>query len=76
MSEQFSDKAKERGQKDTLKGKMKKAGGKIEEKVGELTGDEKARARGAAKETGGSAQSALGKGEDKAGRVIDRKDDV
>ena len=58
------------GQEDTLKGKLHEATGKVQSKVGELTGNEKMKAKGDAKQLGGKAQSTLGKGEKKVDQAL------
>jgi uncharacterized protein YjbJ (UPF0337 family) len=47
--------------KDTIKGKMKDAGGRIERQVGEWTDDEKMQSEGAGKQVEGKAQKGIGK---------------
>ena len=59
------------GQEDTVKGKFKEAAGKVQSKVGELTGNEKMKAKGDVKQMGGKAQSTLGKGEKKVDQALD-----
>lgn len=59
------------GQEDTMKGKLHQAAGKVQSKVGELTGDKKMKAKGDARQLGGKAQSTLGKGEKKVDRALD-----
>ncbi|GCE46662.1 CsbD-like protein [Thermosporothrix hazakensis] len=59
------------GTADTLKGKMKKAVGKVQDKVGELTGNEEMQAKGKEKELGGSVQSTVGKGKQKVDEAAD-----
>jgi uncharacterized protein YjbJ (UPF0337 family) len=54
-----------RGQKDTLKGKMKQAQGKVQEKFGEMTGSKEQEVKGKAKEAEGTLQSGLGQAERK-----------
>jgi uncharacterized protein YjbJ (UPF0337 family) len=58
------------GQEDTVKGKLKEATGKVQSKVGELTGNEKMKAKGDAKQLGGKAQSTVGKGEQKVDQAL------
>jgi uncharacterized protein YjbJ (UPF0337 family) len=58
------------GQEDTVKGKLNEAAGKVQSKVGELTGNEKMKAKGDAKQLGGKAQSTLGKGEKKVDQAL------
>jgi uncharacterized protein YjbJ (UPF0337 family) len=48
------------GGKDTLKGRANKLGGRIEEKIGEWTGNREMQARGRARRIGGSLQSGAG----------------
>ncbi len=53
------------GTEDGLKGKLNQAGGKIQEKAGELTGDKSTQAKGAAKQGEGKLQEAGGNVEKK-----------
>jgi uncharacterized protein YjbJ (UPF0337 family) len=48
------------GKEDTLKGKMKEAAGKVQSKVGQVTGNEDMEAKGDAKQVGGKVQSTGG----------------
>jgi uncharacterized protein YjbJ (UPF0337 family) len=58
--------------KDQLKGKAKKIGGKIQEKVGEVVGSSKQQAEGLAKQSEGALQEKAGDVEEFAKDV--RKD--
>jgi uncharacterized protein YjbJ (UPF0337 family) len=60
------------GTEDTVSGKMKKAAGKVESKVGQVTGNEDMEARGKAKQVEGSVQSTVGKGERKVDSALDQ----
>jgi uncharacterized protein YjbJ (UPF0337 family) len=57
-----------RGIADSIQGKVTKAKGKIEDAVGELTGDLKAKAKGKMDQVKGSAQDFIGKTEREAGK--------
>ena len=59
------------GQEDTLKGKLKEAAGKVQSKVGQVTGDTDTEAKGDAKQLEGKGQKTLGKGERKVDNVLD-----
>lgn len=59
------------GHEDTLKGKLKEVGGKIQSKAGELTGDRRTEGEGHAKQFEGKTQSTVGKGEKKLDDVLD-----
>lgn len=58
--------------KDTIKGKMKDVGGRIERQAGEWTDNEKMQGEGAAKQVEGKVQNAFGKVKD-AGRDAKKK---
>jgi uncharacterized protein YjbJ (UPF0337 family) len=60
------------GTEDTLKGKLNKAAGKVEKKLGQVTDDEEMEAKGQAKEAGGTIQSKLGQAEHKVQEGIDQ----
>ncbi len=65
------------GQEDTLKGKLKQAGGKVQSKVGEVTGNTDTQAKGDSKQVEGKVQSTLGKGEQKVDQALNpNKTDV
>jgi uncharacterized protein YjbJ (UPF0337 family) len=57
-----------RGIADSIKGKVTKAKGKIEDAVGGMTGDLKTKAKGTMDQVKGSAQDFLGKTEREAGK--------
>jgi uncharacterized protein YjbJ (UPF0337 family) len=59
--------------KDRIEGKLEDVGGRVERKVGELTGDRKAQSEGTAHQIKGKIQHAVGKAKDK---VRDITDDV
>jgi uncharacterized protein YjbJ (UPF0337 family) len=59
---------------DRMKGKMKDVEGKVQRKVGELTGDKKEQLRGMGKQAEGKLQNAMGKVED-AGKDARKKMD-
>ena len=46
--------------KDQMKGSMKKATGKVQQKVGEAVGSEKQQVKGVGKQIDGAAQKAMG----------------
>jgi uncharacterized protein YjbJ (UPF0337 family) len=46
--------------RDQVKGRMKEAGGKIQEKAGKVTGSLKTQAKGLAKEAAGKVQKNVG----------------
>jgi len=58
--------------KDTIKGKMKDVGGRIERQAGEWTDNPKMQGEGAAKQVEGKVQNAFGKVKD-AGRDAKNK---
>ncbi|HTK11812.1 MAG TPA: CsbD family protein [Ktedonobacteraceae bacterium] len=58
------------GQEDTLKGKMKQAAGKVQEKTGQALGDKEMEAKGDMKQSGGKAQSTMGKGKQKVDKAL------
>ena len=70
MDEQKKDLGTQ-GQKDTLKGKMKQAGGKIQSKAGQVTGNADAEAQGDIRQAEGKAQSKAGHVEKKVDKIID-----
>lgn len=51
------------GQEDNLKGKMNQAAGKVQNKVGQATGNDETQAKGKAREVKGQVQSTAGKAE-------------
>jgi uncharacterized protein YjbJ (UPF0337 family) len=57
--------------KDRFEGKAREVGGSVQEKTGEVTGNEEMEARGAAKKTHGKVQGAAGKVKDAAGDIKD-----
>jgi uncharacterized protein YjbJ (UPF0337 family) len=57
---------------DRIKGKMKDVEGKVQRKVGELTGNKKEQLRGMGKQAEGKLQGAMGKVED-AGKDARKK---
>jgi len=61
------------GAEDTVKGKANQAAGKVQKKVGQMTGDRKTAARGKAREVGGKVQSKVGKVERKADQALDNQ---
>ncbi|HZR41465.1 MAG TPA: CsbD family protein [Ktedonobacteraceae bacterium] len=74
MTEQYKEKdLGTQGQEDTLKGKAKETVGKVQSKVGQVTGNADTEAKGDAKQVEGKAQSALGKGERKVDQALDPK---
>ena len=52
--------------RDQVKGRMKEAGGKIQQKVGKATGSLKQQAKGLAKQVEGKVQKTLGDSRDDA----------
>ena len=60
-----------RGQENTLKGKLKEAAGKVQSKVGQVTGNADTEAKGNEKQLEGKAQSTFGKGERKIDQALD-----
>jgi uncharacterized protein YjbJ (UPF0337 family) len=64
--------------KDTMKGKMKDIGGRVERQAGEWTGDSKLQNEGAADQAKGKVQNAWGNIKDKARDAHDdlKRDDV
>jgi uncharacterized protein YjbJ (UPF0337 family) len=60
------------GTEDTLKGKLNKAAGEVEKKLGQVTDNEEIEAKGQAKEAGGTIQSKLGQAERKLQEGIDQ----
>jgi uncharacterized protein YjbJ (UPF0337 family) len=59
------------GQEDKLKGKVNEAAGKVQKKVGQVTGDTSTEAKGAARELGGKVQSKAGGVEKDVDRKLD-----
>jgi uncharacterized protein YjbJ (UPF0337 family) len=57
---------------DQIKGKGREFGGAVQEKAGEITGDQDLEARGAANKTEGKVQGTVGKVKEKAGEVMDK----
>ncbi len=70
MDEQKKDLGTQ-GQKDTLKGKMKHAAGKIQSKAGQVTGNADVEAQGDIRQAEGKAQSKAGHVEKKVDKIID-----
>ncbi len=62
------------GTQDTMKGKLDKMGGKVQEKVGELTGNRSMEAKGKAQQMKGGAQAGLGKTEQTVDNLTDDDD--
>ena len=60
--------------KDSIKGKIKDVGGRVERQAGEWTGDEKMQGEGAAKQAEGKVQNAYGKVKDAARDAKDKMD--
>jgi uncharacterized protein YjbJ (UPF0337 family) len=56
--------------KDEVTGKADQAKGKMKEKIGDLTDDERLRNEGAADQAAGKAQEGIGKGRRKVGEAI------
>jgi uncharacterized protein YjbJ (UPF0337 family) len=61
------------GVEDTVKGKAKQAGGTVQKKAGQLTGDKSMEAKGKAREVGGKVQSKAGKVEQKVDSKLDEE---
>jgi uncharacterized protein YjbJ (UPF0337 family) len=61
------------GVEDTVKGKAKQAGGTVQKKAGQLTGDKSMEAKGKAREVGGKVQSKAGKAEQKVDAKLDEE---
>ena len=59
------------GQEDQLKGKINQAAGKVQKKVGQVTGNPSTEAKGAARELGGKVQSKAGDVEKDVDRKLD-----
>lgn len=57
--------------KDEIKGKAKEIAGKVEQAVGNATGDDRYVATGESREAEGKAQSVVGKVKDAAHKIID-----
>jgi uncharacterized protein YjbJ (UPF0337 family) len=63
--------------RDKLEGTAKDIAGKVQRKVGEMTGDTSQEAAGAAKQVEGKAQKTVGKVKDAADDVVERdREDV
>jgi uncharacterized protein YjbJ (UPF0337 family) len=60
------------GTQDRVSGKMKETAGKVESKVGQMTGNKKMEARGKAKQVEGKVRSTVGKGEQKVDSALDQ----
>jgi uncharacterized protein YjbJ (UPF0337 family) len=58
--------------RDQVEGKGREIGGAVQEKAGDVTGDEDLEARGAANKTEGKVQGAVGKVKEKAGDLKDK----
>jgi uncharacterized protein YjbJ (UPF0337 family) len=58
------------GKEDTLKGKLKEAAGKVQSKVGQVTGNEEMEAKGDAKQVSGKVQTTGGKVEQKVDHAL------
>jgi uncharacterized protein YjbJ (UPF0337 family) len=56
--------------KDEVTGKADQAKGKMKEKIGDLTDDERLRNEGAADQAAGKAREGIGKGRRKVGEAI------
>lgn len=56
---------------DRAKATVKKVEGKIEEIIGDLTGNHEAQAKGKAKQTEGDIRNAVEDGKDKIKKIID-----
>jgi uncharacterized protein YjbJ (UPF0337 family) len=61
------------GVEDTVKGKAKQAGGTVQKKAGQLTGNKSMEAKGKAREVGGKVQSKAGKAEQKVDAKLDEE---
>jgi uncharacterized protein YjbJ (UPF0337 family) len=59
------------GVEDTVKGKAKEVGGKVQKNVGKATGDKTTEAKGKVREVGGKAQAKGGELERKADEKLD-----
>lgn len=70
MDEQNKDLGTQ-GQEDTLKGKVKQGVGKVQEKVGQATGNTEMEAKGKGKQVGGTVQSTVGNAEQKVDQALD-----
>jgi len=57
---------------DTVVGEGRELGGKIEEGIGNATGDTELQATGIADQLGGKLQTALGETKDKVGPLVDQ----
>ena len=55
---------------DEIKGRIERAKGKVKERVGDVTGDDRLRGEGKADEMGGNARETFGKGRRKVGEAI------
>jgi len=56
--------------KDEVRGKAEQLKGRVKEKVGEMTDDERVRDEGVDDQAAGEAQEAIGKGRRKVGEAI------
>lgn len=63
------------GTQDTMKGKLDKMGGKVQEEAGDLTGNRSMEAKGKARQMQGGAQSGLGKTEQTVDNLTDDDDE-
>ncbi len=70
MEEQNKDLGTQ-GTQDRVAGKMKEAGGTVESKAGQMTGNREMEAKGKAKQVEGKVQSTVGKGEQKVDQALD-----
>ncbi len=61
--------------KDQVKGAANKAAGKVQEKVGEVTGSKEQQAKGAAKQVKGSAQESVGDAREAGKKTADKVKD-
>ncbi|GCE12582.1 CsbD family protein [Tengunoibacter tsumagoiensis] len=61
-----------KGEENTLKGKLKQAAGKVQNKMGEMTGNTEEEMKGRAKEAEGTGQSTIGNVEKKIDDKLDR----
>lgn len=59
------------GAENKVKGRAKEVGGKIQKKVGQMTGDTKTEAKGKAREVGGKVQAGTGEAERKVDKALD-----
>lgn len=61
-----------RGDEDTMRGKLNQAGGKIQEGMGKLTGDKDTEAKGKMRQAKGDVQEGAGNVERKTDDLLDR----